>query len=115
MIFGLFFALFIKNTALAILSFMGFRFFDFILFIILRKTEVRWYLPLRANTKLTPLPDLIEIFQNKIDGAEPIEDSAPFELMPKGLPLWLNILVVVGYASLIVFFSYKIMNRKRLT
>jgi ABC-2 type transport system permease protein len=115
MIFGLFFALFIKNTALAILSFMGFRFFDFILFMILRKTEIRWFLPLRANTKLTPLPNLIEIFQSKIDGAEPIEDAASFEIMPKGMPLWLNILVVIGYASLIVFFSYRIINRKRLT
>lgn len=116
MIFGLFFALFIKNTALSILSFIGYRtFLEPLLFLLLRKTELKWYLPMRATTRLTPLPDLIEIFQNKMNNSEQIEDTAPFELMPKGLPLWLNIVIVVCYASLIVFFSYKIINRKRLT
>jgi len=116
MIFGLFFALIIKNTALSIVSFIGYRtFLEGVLFLILRKTEVRWFLPMRANTRLTPLQNVIEIFQYKMDGAQPIEESAPFEIMPKGLPMWLNILLVAGYASLIVFFSYRIMKRKRLT
>ena len=116
MIFGLFFALIIKNTALSILSFIGFRtFIEPVLFLILRKTEIRWYLPMRATSRLTPLPDVIEIFQKKMNSAEPIEDSATLEILPKGLPLWLNILLVVAYASIIVFFSYKIINRKRLT
>ncbi len=115
MVFGLFFALIIKNTALSILSFLAFRtFIDPVLFLILRKTELRWYLPMRANTRLTPLPNLIEIFQQKLDSSEPIDEAA-IDFLPKGPSLWINILVVAAYVTVIIYFSYRIMNRKRLT
>lgn len=115
MVFGLFFALIIKNTALSILSFIGFRtFVEPVLFMIFREQEFRWFLPMRANTRLTPLPNLIEIFQKKMNSPEPIDDSG-IELLPKGLPLWANILVVFAYLAITVFFSYRIMNKKRLT
>lgn len=115
MIFGLFFALIIKNTAVSILSFLAFRtFIDPVLFLILRKTEIKWFLPMRANTRLTPLPNLIEIFQEKLDSPEPVDETA-IEILPKGPDLWINILVVIAYATLVVYFSYRIMNRKRLT
>lgn len=115
MTFGLFFALTIKNTALSILSFIALRsFVEPVLFLILRKTEVRWFLPMRATSRLTPLPNLMEIFQSKMDSAEPIEDTA-MEILPKGLPIWQNVLLVLGYLSILIFFSYRIMNKKRLT
>ncbi|MEX0986783.1 MAG: hypothetical protein WD052_04835 [Bacteroidales bacterium] len=115
MIFGLFFALIIKNTALSILSFIGLRsFVEPVLFLIFRENELRWFFPMRANTRLTPLPNLLEIFQKKMDASQPI-DEASIDILPKGLPLWINVLVVLGYLSLVIFFSYRIMERKRLT
>jgi ABC-2 type transport system permease protein len=115
MIFGLFIALIIKNTALSILGFIGFRtFLEPVLFLIFREHEIRWFFPMRANTRLTPLPNLIEIFQKKLDSPESI-DAASLDVLPKGLPLWGNILVVLGYLALVIFFSYRIMNKKRLT
>jgi ABC-2 type transport system permease protein len=43
---GLLVALLIKNTAMSLLTFLAFRtFLDPVLFLILRKTEVKWYLP----------------------------------------------------------------------
>ena len=115
MVFGLFFALIIKNTALSILTFIGLRsIVEPILFLVLRKTEIRWYMPMRATTQLTPLPNLIEIFKGKLDNPEAIEDTA-IDILPKGLPLWLDILVVMGYVGIVIFFSYRIMGRKRLT
>lgn len=115
MIFGLFFALLIKNTALSILTFIGFRtFVEPVLFLIFREKEIRWFFPMRANTQLTPLPDLIEIFERKMNAEEAV-DAASMEILPKGLPLWANVLLVAGYVSLIIFFSYRIMDRKRLT
>lgn len=117
MIIGMFFALLIKNTALSILSFLGFRtFISPILFMIFSKQdwEIRWLLPFRANTRLTPLPDLIDIFQRKLNSPEPV-DASSIDIIPKGLPLWGNIIVVMGYLLILVFLSYRIMNRKRLT
>jgi hypothetical protein len=115
MIIGLFIALLIKNTALSILSFIGFRtFVEPVLFLIFREKEIRWFFPMRANTQLTPLPDLIEIFQRKMNSEEAVDPSS-IDILPKGLPLWANVLLVTGYVAVIVFFSYRIMDRKRLT
>jgi ABC-type transport system involved in multi-copper enzyme maturation permease subunit len=115
MVFGLFISLLIKNTALSILTFLGYRtFVEPVIFAILHKSEVRWYLPLRANTQLTPLPDLIEIFQRKMDSDQPVDETA-LEILPEGLDLQWNILLVIAYVSILIFLSYRIMQRKRLT
>jgi ABC-type transport system involved in multi-copper enzyme maturation permease subunit len=112
---GLLVALLIKNTALSLLIFLAFRVFvDPVLYLILRKYEVRWYLPMRTTTRLTPVPDLIEIFQRKMNSPEPIDDSA-LDILPKGLPAWLNILLVLVYTSLAIWFSYRLMQRRRFT
>ncbi len=112
---GLLVALLVKNTALSLLTFLAMRVFvDPVLFLILRKYEVRWYLPMRATTQLTPVPNLIEIFEKKMNSAEPIDDSA-LNLMPDGLPGWLNIMLVLAYTSLAIFFSYRLMQRRRFT
>jgi len=108
-------ALLIKNTALSLLTFLAMRVFvDPVLFLILRKHEVRWYLPMRTTTQLTPLPDLIEIFQRKMNSSEPIDESA-LDILPEGLPAWLNILMVLLYTSLAIFVSYRLMQRRRFT
>lgn len=115
MVFGLFFALLIKNTALSILGFIGFRtFLEPVLFLIFREKEIRWYFPMRANTRLNSVPNLIEIFEKKMNSPEPV-DEASIEILPKGLPLWGNILIVVIYLSVVIFFSYRIIDRKRLS
>ena len=115
MSFGLLIALLVKNTALSLLTFLAFRvFIDPVLFLILRKSEVKWFLPFRTTTRLTPLPDLIEIFQRKLNSTESLEE-ATMEFMPKGLPVWLNILMVLLYTGLAIFFSYRLIQRRRFT
>lgn len=110
---GLLVALLIKNTALSLLTFLAFRVFvDPVLFLILRKYEVKWYLPMRTTTQLTPVPDLIEIFQRKLDSPESIDESA-IDILPKGLPAWLNMLMVLLYISLAIWLSYRILQRRR--
>jgi hypothetical protein len=114
MTLGLLVALLIRNTALSLLSFIALRtFVDPVLWLLLREYQVKWYLPLRTFTRLTPVPDLIEIFKKKLD-SQPFNESAP-EILPVGLPAWLNILLVLGYTSLALFFSYRLIQQKRLT
>ncbi len=112
---GLLVALLIKNTALSLLTFLGLRVFvDPVLFLVLRNHEIKWYLPFRTITRLTPLPDLIEIFQRKVNSNEPL-DEATLDIIPKGLPAWLNLLMVLLYTTLAIYFSYRLMQRKRFT
>jgi hypothetical protein len=89
-------------------------FVDPVLFLVLRKYEVKWYLPLRTTTRLTPVPDLIEIFQRKMNSGESIDESA-FDLLPKGLPAWLNLCLVLVYTGLALYFSYRLLQRRRFT
>lgn len=115
MIFGLLIALLIKNTALSLLTFLALRVFvDPVLFLILRKYEIKWYLPFRTITRLTPVPDLIEIFQRKMNTNEPIAEST-IEIIPKGLSAWLNLTLVLLYTALAIFFSYRLIQRRRFT
>lgn len=107
-------AVLIKNTALSILSFLALRtFIDPVLWLILREQEIRWFLPFRSITRLTPVPDLLELFQRKMNSEEAIDEST-LDILPKGLDPWLNILVVVVYVGLAIFFSYRLMQRRRL-
>jgi hypothetical protein len=115
MSFGLLVALLVKNTALSLLTFLALRVFvDPVLFLLLRKYEIKWYLPFRTTTRLTPVPDLIEIFQRKVNSGEPMDNSA-MELLPKGLPAWINVLMVLLFTSLSIYFSYRLLQRRRFT
>jgi ABC-2 type transport system permease protein len=112
---GLLVALLIKNTALSLLSFLALRVFvDPVLFLILRKYEIRWYLPMRTFTRLTPVPNLIEIFQRKMNNPEPMDESA-MDILPQGLPAWSNILLALLYTSLAILLSYRLMQRRKFT
>jgi hypothetical protein len=112
---GLLVALLIKNTAMSLLTFLAMRtFVDPVLFLILRKYEVKWYLPMRTTTQLTPVPNLIEIFEKKLNSAEPINESA-LDIIPEGLPDCLNLLMVLLYTSLAIWASYWLMQRRRFT
>ena len=112
---GLLIALLIKNTALSLLTFLAMRVFvDPVLFLVLRKYEVKWYLPFRTTTQLTPVPNLIEIFQKKVNSSETIDESA-LDLLPKGLPDWLNLGLVLLYTGLALYLSYRLLQRRRFT
>jgi hypothetical protein len=115
MSFGLLFALMIKNTAMAILSFLALRvFIEPVIFLILKDHEVKWYLPFRTISRLTPVPNIIQIFQRKMNTNE-AADNNTMDIFPDGLPLWLNIIMVVLYLGLFIFLSHRIMQRRRLT
>jgi len=112
---GLLIALLIKNTALSILTFLALRtFVDPVLWLILREHDIKWYMPFRTITQLTPIPDLLEIFQRKMNSNDPIDESA-LEILPKGLPPWLNILLVATYLGLALFFSHSLLQRRKLS
>jgi ABC-type transport system involved in multi-copper enzyme maturation permease subunit len=115
MTMGLLMGLLIKNTALSLLTFLAVRtFVEPVLALILRESEVIWYFPFRTITRLTPVPNLIQLFQRRMENNEPIDEST-LDLLPRGLSPGLNILMVIVFTSLALFFSYRLFQRKRLT
>ena len=115
MSFGLLVALLVKNTALSLLTFLALRtFVDPVLFLILRNYEIKWFLPFRTITRLTPLPDLIEIFQRKLNSGQPLDESA-MEIIPKGLDPWLNLFLVLIFTGLALYSCYRLIQRRRFT
>lgn len=114
MSFGLLISLLIRNTAMALLSLLALRtFVDPVLWLILREHEIKWFLPFRTFSRLTPLPNLLEIFQRKMESSEPIDEST-LEILPKGLDPWLNILMVTLYIALALWLSYRLFQRRKL-
>jgi hypothetical protein len=110
---GLLVALLIKNTAMSLLTFLAFRtFVDPVLFLVLRKSELKWYLPMRTTTQLTPVPNVIEIFQKKLNSPDTVDEST-LEIIPEGLPDWLNIFMVLLFTALAIWASYRLMQRRR--
>ena len=110
---GLLVALLIKNTAMSILTFLAFRtFLDPVLFLVLRKYEIKWYLPMRTTTQLTPVPNVIEIFQKRMNNPDAVDEST-LEIIPEGLPTWANIMMVLLYSGLAIWASYRLMQRRR--
>ena len=57
---------------------------------------------------------LIEIFQRRMNSSEPIDETT-MELLPKGVPAWLNIMMVMLFISLFIWFSHRLLQRRRLT
>jgi hypothetical protein len=115
MTMGLLIALIIKNTAMSILTFLALRTFtDPVLWLILKDHEIKWYLPFRSITRLTPIPNLLEIFQQKMDSGEGMDESA-IEILPKGLNPWLNTGLVLAYIALALYFSHRLIQRRKLS
>jgi len=49
-----------------------------------------------------------------MNSAEPIDESA-LNIIPDGLPGWQNIMLVLTYTIMAIFFSYRLMQRRRFT
>ncbi|MEZ5072837.1 MAG: hypothetical protein R2751_18265 [Bacteroidales bacterium] len=111
---GLLIALLVKNTAMSLLTFLAMRtFVDPVLWLILRDYEVKWYLPYRTITRLTPLPDLLELFQRRMNGDVNVDQSS-LDILPKGLPPGLNFALGVAYTGLFLYFSHRLLQKRRM-
>ncbi len=111
---ALFFAFLIRNTALTLISFLAFRVLvEPSIRLLLRNYEIRLYFPFKTISRLNPLPDLMEVFQQKMNNGQP-PDTSDNPFFGKGLPLWADILLVTGWISLVIFLSYMIINRRKL-
>ncbi len=115
MTIALFFAFLIRNTAFTLISFLAFRvLIEPVTRLLLRDYEVRWYFPFKTISRLNPLPDLMVMFQEKMNSGPQGEGNGEVPFLGQGLPLWANVLLVLGYTLLFLWLSHRIINRRKL-
>ena len=115
MTLGMLVSLLVKNIALSIVTFLALRsFIDPVLWLILRNYEIKWYLPFRSITQLTPIPNIIEIFGQALNESDG-NSGDEFGMFPGGIPDWANLLVALAYTLLALYGSYLLLQRRRLT
>ncbi|MFZ5940730.1 MAG: hypothetical protein ACOYXB_09165 [Bacteroidota bacterium] len=116
MTIALFFAFLIRNTALTLISFLAFRVLvEPAIRLLLKDYDVRLYFPFKTISRLNPLPDLMAIFQQKMNSGPDGEVPPDANFLGKALPLWADVLLVIGYVSLFLFLSHRIINRRKLS
>ena len=114
---GILFALLFRNVILSVLVFGFYRVFLEPIVRSLTEADYRWFFPTKFITSLTPRPDIIELVQQKIQNADKVspEELANFDsIIPKGVPIWQNIILTLIFLSFILWLSAWIFRRRRL-
>ncbi len=114
---GILFALLFRNVILSVLIFGFYRIFLEPIARSLTHSEYRWFFPTKFITSLTPRPDIIELVQQKIQNADkvsPEELSGFNKIIPKGVPIWQNIILTLVFLGIILSLSAYIFRRRRL-
>lgn len=115
---GVLFALIFKNMILSVLIF---GFYRVILEPVLRNfasDEASWFFPTKFITKLTPEPDVLKIVQQKLQNTESAspEELAQFDrIIPKGVPIWQNVVLTLIFLTLVLLLIRYIFMKRRLT
>ncbi len=114
---GILFAMLFKNTILSVLIFGFYRVFFEPIIRSLVHQEYRWFFPTKFITSLTPRPDIIELVQQKLqnaDKATPEELSNFDRIIPKGVPIWQNLILTLVFLGIILSISAYLFRKRRL-
>ncbi len=114
---GILFALIFRNVILSVLIFGFYRIFFEPIIRSLTESAYRWYFPTKFIGSLTPRPDILELVQQKIQNADKIspEELANFDrIIPKGVPMWQNVILTLVFLGLILSLSAYIFRKRRL-
>ncbi len=114
---GILFALIFRNVILSVLIFGFYRIFFEPIIRSLTHAEYRWFFPTRFITGLTPRPDIIELVKQKLqnaDTASPGEMSDFNRIIPKGVPIWQNIILTLIFLTIVLWISAAIFRKRRL-
>ena len=110
MLFGLMLAIWLKNKTLATVVLILYQvILEPVLRLILKKyvwTKLGLFFPMRVITRLTPMPDIAI--------TEFIKSNTEFSDLTATLPLWLNLILAVGYGLIFYLISRSILARRNL-
>jgi ABC-2 type transport system permease protein len=113
---GFLLAIVFRNTALAIILFILYRLIIEPVFRLFFPQEARLYFPMKVISNLTPMPEFLSIASgNEQDPAD--MDALNFRemgLMAEDLPVYLNLMLAIGYTALFIFLAWLLLRRRNL-
>jgi ABC-type transport system involved in multi-copper enzyme maturation permease subunit len=105
-----------RNTALAIVLFILYRLIIEPVFRLFFPQEVRLYFPMKVISNLTPMPEFLSIASGNDQDPGNVDSLNLREmgLMVDDLPVYLNLLLAVGYTSLFIYLAWLLLRRRNM-
>jgi hypothetical protein len=105
-----------RNTALAIVLFILYRLIIEPVFRLFFPQEVRLYFPMKVISNLTPMPEFLSIASGNDQDPGNVDSLNLREmgLMVEDLPVYLNLLLALGYTSLFIFLAWLLLRRRNM-
>ncbi|MCK4749384.1 MAG: ABC transporter permease subunit, partial [Bacteroidales bacterium] len=113
---GFFLAILFRNTALAIVLFILYRLIIEPVFRLFFPPEARMYFPMKVISNLTPMPEFLSISSGNKQGTDGVDNLSFREmgLMAEDLPVYLNLLLALGYTAIFISLAYLLLRKRNL-
>ncbi len=105
-----------RNTALAIVLFILYRLIIEPVFRLFFPQEFRRYFPMKVISNLTPMPEFLSIASGNDPDPGNVDSLNLREmgLMAEDLPVYLNLILAIGYTALFIFLAWLLLRRRNL-
>lgn len=113
---GFFLAVLFRNTALAIVLFILYRLIIEPVIRLFFPPEARLYFPMKVISNLTPMPEFLSISSGNQAGIDGVDTLSFREmgLMAEDLPVYLNLLLALGYTAIFISLAYLLLRKRNL-
>ncbi len=113
---GFLLAILFRNTALAIVLFILYRLIIEPVVRLFFQPEVRLFFPMKVISNLTPMPEFLSISSgNQTDpGNVDTLNLREMGILVEDLPVYLNLLLALGYTSLFIFLAWLLLKKRNL-
>ncbi len=113
---GFFLVILFRNTSLGIILFILYRLVIEPVIRLFFARDTRLYFPMKVISNLTPTPEFLSISSGKEIATDQM-DSLSFRemgLLAEDLPVYLNVLLALGYTAIFIFLAYLLLKRRNL-
>lgn len=109
-------AVLFRNTALAIVLFILYRLIIEPVIRLFFPPEARLYFPMKVISNLTPMPEFLSISSGNQAGTDGVNTLSFREmgLMAEDLPVYLNLLLALGYTAIFISLAYLLLRKQNL-
>jgi ABC-2 type transport system permease protein len=113
---GFFLAVLFRNTALGIILFILYRLIIEPVLRLFFPAGARLYFPMKVISNLTPTPEYLSIASGNGPGTNQAQALSLREMgiIAGDLPVYLNMLLAIGYTALFIFLAYLLLKKRNL-
>lgn len=113
---GFFIVILFRNTALGIILFILYRLVIEPVIRLFFVPGTRLYFPMKVISNLTPTPEFLSISSGEQASATDMDMLSLREmgLIPEDLPVYLNVLLALGYTAIFIFLAYLLLRKRDL-